>query len=43
MDTVYWWIHKLSKGWMISRRVHPTKFSPKKLWDAAMHYFRMDA
>ncbi len=43
VDTVYWWIHKLFKGWMISRRVHPTKFSVRNLWNAAMHFFRMDA
>jgi anaerobic magnesium-protoporphyrin IX monomethyl ester cyclase len=43
VDTAYWWIHKVFKGWMISRRIHPTKFSPKKLWDAAGHFFRMDS
>jgi anaerobic magnesium-protoporphyrin IX monomethyl ester cyclase len=43
VDTAYWWIHKLFKGWMISRRIHPTKFSPKGLWNAATHFFRMDS
>ena len=43
VDTLYWWIHKLFKGWMISRRVHPVKFSFRNLWNAAIHFFRMDA
>ncbi len=43
IDGIYWFIHKAWKGYAISRRVHPTKFSIRNLWNAATHFFRMDA
>jgi hypothetical protein len=43
VDTSFWWIHKLFKGYLINRRVHPTRFRPFNLLNAAKHYFRMDA
>ena len=42
-DSAYWLIHKLWKGHAINRRIHPTKFSPKNLWNAASHFFRMES
>jgi radical SAM superfamily enzyme YgiQ (UPF0313 family) len=34
-DTFYWWMHKLFKGWMIKRRIHPVRMSMRDLWVAA--------
>jgi hypothetical protein len=34
-DTLYWWMHKLFKGWMIKSRIHPVKMSPRDLFTAA--------
>ncbi|MEM7033154.1 MAG: radical SAM protein [Chloroflexota bacterium] len=42
-DTVYWWVHKLWKGWAITRRVHPIKITPKIIWDNARHFLQMEA
>lgn len=42
-DTAYWWIHKLFKGFILNRRVHPIKRSPRALLDAAVQFLRMDA
>jgi hypothetical protein len=35
LDSVLWWLHKLHKGFVINRRVHPTKMSPRELWSTA--------
>ncbi|MEA3336824.1 MAG: radical SAM protein [Chloroflexota bacterium] len=35
IDSVYWWAHKLFKGWMIKRRIHPVKMSVQELFTAA--------
>lgn len=35
VDTLYWWAHKLFKGWMLKRRIHPARMSLKDLWVAA--------
>jgi len=43
IDKSYWFIHKLFKGYLLSRRVYATKFSVRHLWDAATHFFRMNA
>lgn len=43
VDTIYWWVHKLWKGWAISRRVHPIKITPKVIWNQARHFLQMEA
>ncbi|MCS6844674.1 MAG: B12-binding domain-containing radical SAM protein [Caldilineales bacterium] len=35
IDTLYWWIYKLFKGWMLKRRVHPARMGVKDLFTAA--------
>jgi anaerobic magnesium-protoporphyrin IX monomethyl ester cyclase len=35
LDAILWWVHKLHKGFVINRRVHPTKMSPGELWSTA--------
>ena len=42
-DFVYWWVHKLWKGWAITRRVHPIKITPKIIWSNAKHFLQMEA
>jgi radical SAM superfamily enzyme YgiQ (UPF0313 family) len=42
-DNLYWWIHKLFKGWAITHRVHPIKITPKKIWENARHFMQMEA
>jgi len=43
VDTVFWWMHKLFKGYAIYHRVHPIKIGPLDLLRAALHFFRMEA
>jgi len=43
VDAVFWWIHKLFKGWAITRRVHPIKITPKVIIENAQHFMRMEA
>jgi radical SAM superfamily enzyme YgiQ (UPF0313 family) len=43
VDSVYWWIHKLFKGWAITHRVHPIRITPKVIWNNAKHYLQMEA
>ena len=43
IDTVYWWAHKLWKGWAIMRRVHPIKITPGAVWGHARHFIKMEA
>lgn len=43
VDTVFWWLHKLFKGYAIYHRVHPIKMSPWKLLKTALHFMRMEA
>jgi radical SAM superfamily enzyme YgiQ (UPF0313 family) len=43
IDRLYWWIHKLWKGWAITRRVHPIKLTPKVIWDNARHFLQIEA
>jgi radical SAM superfamily enzyme YgiQ (UPF0313 family) len=38
VDAAFWWIHKLHKGYVINRRVHPAKMSLKELWSAARQF-----
>jgi len=35
VDNLFWWFHKLHKGYVINHRVHPAKMSPRELWDTA--------
>ena len=35
VDNLYWWVHKLHKGYIINSKVHPAKMSAKELWSAA--------
>ena len=35
LDAALWWLHKLHKGFVINRRVHPTKMSLRDLWSTA--------
>jgi hypothetical protein len=35
LDATFWWVHKLHKGFVINRRVHPTRMNPKELWSTA--------
>lgn len=43
IDRLYWWVHKLWKGWAITRRVHPIKITPKIIWDNARHFLKLEA
>jgi radical SAM superfamily enzyme YgiQ (UPF0313 family) len=43
VDTLYWWIHKLFKGWAITHRVHPIKITPRVIWQNARHFLQMEA
>ncbi|MFQ5612484.1 MAG: B12-binding domain-containing radical SAM protein [Anaerolineae bacterium] len=43
IDTVYWWVHKLWKGWAITRRVHPIRLNPKVIFENARHFLKMEA
>jgi anaerobic magnesium-protoporphyrin IX monomethyl ester cyclase len=43
VDSLYWWVHKLWKGWAITRRVHPIKISPKVILENARHFLQMEA
>ena len=35
IDALYWWAHKLFKGWMLKRRIHPARMSAGELFRAA--------
>jgi hypothetical protein len=43
VDTAYWWIHKLFKGYLLNRRVHPIKMTPRELFSAAVQFLKMNA
>lgn len=43
LDSINWWIHKLWKGWAISRRVHPVRITPKLLWHNVRHFLSLEA
>lgn len=42
-DIIYWWIHKLWKGNIIARRVHPININLSVIWNNARHFLEMDA
>lgn len=35
IDALFWWAHKLFKGWMLKRRIHPARMSVGDLFRAA--------
>lgn len=41
IDKTYWFIHKTFKGILLQRRVYATRFSVRKLFIVAKHFFRM--
>ncbi|MDM8528694.1 radical SAM protein [Anaerolineales bacterium HSG24] len=43
IDRIFWWIHKLWKGWAITQRVHPIKINPKTILQNARHFLKMEA
>jgi len=43
VDFLYWWIHKLFKGWAITSRVHPVKITPKLIFQNAKHFLQLEA
>lgn len=40
-DGLYWWVHKLHKGFAIYSRVHPVKASPRELLRTARHFMKI--
>ena len=40
-DALFWWVHKLHKGYAIYRRVHPIKTHPAQLLNLASHFIRL--
>ena len=41
VDGLFWWIHKLHKGYAIYTRVHPIKPNPLELLRTAVHFMRI--
>ncbi len=41
VDNLFWWIHKLHKGYAIYYRVHPIKAGPKELLKTALHFIKI--
>ena len=41
IDVLFWWVHKLHKGFAIYTRVHPVKPSPRELLKTARHFMRI--
>jgi len=41
VDTLFWWIEKLYRGFVIYRRVHPVRVGPRELLRTAMHFMRI--
>jgi len=41
VDSLFWWAHKLFKGFAIYTRVHPTKVSFSNLLRNAAHFFKL--
>ncbi len=42
VDRLYWWLHKLWKGWAITQRIYPIKITPQVIWHNARHFFKME-
>ncbi len=43
VDHIFWWLHKLFKGYAVYHRIHPIKLRPWDLFKTARHFFRMEA
>lgn len=43
VDTLFWWIHKIWKGYAIHTRVHPTRMGLRELFRTAVHFMRIDS
>jgi radical SAM superfamily enzyme YgiQ (UPF0313 family) len=43
VDNLFWWAHKLFKGYAIYNRVHPTTTGFRDLLAAARHFLRLEA
>lgn len=41
VDGLFWWIHKLHKGYAIYHRVHPIQASPAELVKTALHFMKI--
>lgn len=41
VDSLFWWIHKLHKGYAIYARVHPIKARPSELLKTALHFIKI--
>ncbi len=41
VDKLFWWIHKLHKGYAIYHRVHPVNAGPIELLKTAIHFMRI--
>ncbi len=42
-DTIYWWTHKLFKGYAITHRVHPIKLNLRTILKQMIHFLRLEA
>jgi hypothetical protein len=42
-DTIYWWLHKLFKGYAITHRVHPIKLNLRTILKQMIHFLRLEA
>ena len=42
-DSLYWWIHKLFKGYAITHRVHPIKLDFRIILKQMVHFLRLEA
>jgi len=42
-DSLYWWIHKLFKGYAITHRVHPIKLNMRTILKQMVHFLRLEA
>jgi len=38
VDNLFWWVHKLHKGYAVYHRVHPVKANPAELFKMAIHF-----
>ena len=43
VDSLFWWAHKLFKGYAIYNRIHPTKVNLSDLLRNAAHFFKLDS
>ncbi len=41
VDTLFWWVHKLHKGYAMYHRVHPTNTNPIELFKTALHFMKI--